>query len=141
MTCLLAQPYDPDLHLCFPLNPCLSPCYGRQLYTLSSALRRGDLPLLLLCSLPQQSWSIIHIAMWINSTQCVPGDPFPLSLSLETSLYLCPFLTSPPSPVKSSLQTTSKPHQRICIPNSPQESALTFPLHTPRLAWPTVSFC
>lgn len=83
--------------------------------------------------------SIIHIAMWINSTQCIPGDPLPLSLSLETSLYLCPFLTSPPSPVKSSLQTTSKPHQRICISNSPPESTLTFLLHTPLLAWPTVS--
>jgi len=89
---------------------------------------------------PQSSplQSIIHIAMWINSTQCVPGDPLPLSLSLETSLYLCPFLIAPPSPVKSSLQTTSKPRQRICIPNSPPESTLTFPLHTPLLAEPTV---
>lgn len=105
--------------------------------TLFLPLLRGDPPLLLLCSCPPRS--IIHIAMWINSTECIPGDPLPLSLSLETSLYLCPFLTSPPSPVKSSLQTTSKPRQRICIPNSPPESTLTFPLHTPLLASPTVS--
>lgn len=75
--------------------------------------------------------SIIHIAMWINSTQCIPGDPLLLSLSLETSLYLCPFLTSPPSSVKSSLQTTSKPLPEDLHPKFTPRVNAYFPLtHT-----------
>lgn len=72
-------------------------------------------------------WSIIHIAMWINSKQCVPGDPFPLSLSLETSLYLCPFLTSPPSSVKSSLQPPVSPTRGFASQILPESQRLLSP--------------